>query len=383
MKNILNGLLAAHAIAALEAGQTTPPTEFRIWKQGLNTISDGRPPLLFDEAAAKEVMEVYASRNMDVVSDYEHQAIAKPPIKAPAAGWFGLELRDGELWAVNVRWTEAAANHIKAAEYRFYSPTFFYEEVKVDGVTAWRPWFLLTVSLTNVPAMEQLDPLGAARLAGHRTADRRTVGAHNLNLSFGEIRSALWDALNHAFPDDWPYIEAVYNSEVVFDLMDGTLYRVGYTLDGIKAVLQTPAIQVRRVYEPVEGGDVKDIIAALGLDPSASREAVLAALNAQKGLLGELQTLTGKSTLPEVLGTIRGWKAGSDQVEGLSAQLATFQAGQTEREVKELIAQALTDKKIVEGQVATLTAMGKRPRRAARVHPGDAADRHPERGPHP
>jgi hypothetical protein len=82
------------------------PTEFRIFKAGANVTSKGTT--IFDAKAAADVMRDYAEKGVDLMIDLEHHwsdnsAEARSDA-ADARGWFKLEMRSGELWAVDVRW---------------------------------------------------------------------------------------------------------------------------------------------------------------------------------------------------------------------------------------------------------------------------------------
>jgi phage I-like protein len=95
--------------------------------------------------------------------DYEHMSAQTPPIIAPAsATHFIPEVRkdaDGkpELWATQIVWTDKAAAHLRAGEYRLFSPLF-----RTDGGNPARVNELLNVGLTNIPALAGLIPLVAA-----------------------------------------------------------------------------------------------------------------------------------------------------------------------------------------------------------------------------
>jgi len=134
-----------------------PPSEFRIFASGKVETTKGT--FTFDEAAAKSVMADYKAHGIDLMIDYDHASLASasldPATAGKAAGWFNLELRMGELWAVNVRWTEPAAEALRAKEWRFMSPAFQTEEGRVCS--------LLNVAITNLPATRQLTPLMAAK----------------------------------------------------------------------------------------------------------------------------------------------------------------------------------------------------------------------------
>ena len=134
-----------------------PPNEFRVFTAGKVETSKGT--FIFDEVAAKAVMADYAAQGNELMVDYDHASLAgialDPAQAGKAAGWFHLEVRNGELWATNVRWTEPAANQLRAKEWRYMSPAFSTdEEMRVTG--------LVNVALTNIPATRRLDPLMAA-----------------------------------------------------------------------------------------------------------------------------------------------------------------------------------------------------------------------------
>lgn len=101
------------------------PTEFRLFKAGVNSTEKG--DFLFDGPAAKAVMAAYRKWGVDLAIDLEHQMLdATPtePTHRDARGWFKLELRAGELWAVNVRWTPDGKARLRAKTQRYVSPAF-------------------------------------------------------------------------------------------------------------------------------------------------------------------------------------------------------------------------------------------------------------------
>lgn len=149
-----------HSILALSAKERTAPTEVRLFKHGENESDYG--PLLFDDIAAQLVMDKYERKGVDLMIDYEHASLA--PLmtasgKAKAAGWFKPEVRDGELWATDIKWTDTARAEIEAAEYRYISPCvdFDWETTRVTG--------LVNFALTNSPATHDLEALVAASAA--------------------------------------------------------------------------------------------------------------------------------------------------------------------------------------------------------------------------
>lgn len=132
------------------------PSEFCLLRAGWNDYVGDR--LLFDEQAAASVMERYAARGLQLTADYEHQSLAQPPVIAPASAkkWIP-EMRNGELWATQIAWTERARAMIAAGEYRYFSIA-----CKVDPESA-RVMELINFALTNLPAADGIAPLMAAR----------------------------------------------------------------------------------------------------------------------------------------------------------------------------------------------------------------------------
>ncbi|ELG4772762.1 phage protease [Salmonella enterica] len=160
-------------IAALSISLTaeaTPATRVRIFPAGEFRSNDGRPKecpaWVMNAACAQRLIAAAASKKTDYSFDYEHQTLravtnGKP---APASAWFkSLEWVEGDgLYAVDVNWTAAASQMIAAREYRYLSPMFDYHPVTGEVGQ------LINVALTNLPALEELDEgviAAASRLA--------------------------------------------------------------------------------------------------------------------------------------------------------------------------------------------------------------------------
>jgi phage I-like protein len=175
----------AHFLA-ISADPSSLPSEFRLFSFGSNETSKGAFTL--DEKGTVSIMAAYADQGVELAIDYEHQTFAaasngKP---APAAGWFKPEARADGLWAVNVRWTDAAAEMLRAKEYRYFSPTF--EVDKSNRITR-----LLPVALTNFPASKNQEPLIAARADGANS--HTEIYMSNLNKIVGLKDDASDDAV--------------------------------------------------------------------------------------------------------------------------------------------------------------------------------------------
>lgn len=147
-------------IVSLSGDGDSLPTEFRMFTAGEVDTLKGK--FLFDDIAARDVMAAYADYGNDLCLDYDH-AMADPfsaPRDRIAAGWFGLEVRNGELWAVGVRWTPAATRQLNDREWRYMSPAFTVtgENRRIERV--------INCALTNIPATKNLTPIAASQTQG-------------------------------------------------------------------------------------------------------------------------------------------------------------------------------------------------------------------------
>jgi phage I-like protein len=227
---------------SLPAGDA-PPTEFRLFRQGKNDTEKG--VFTFDAKAAKVVMARYEKRGTRCFFDYNHASLEKDPKdpkeSAKSAGWFDLEVREGELWATNINWTPPALEAFQKKEFAYFSPAF-----STDGEG--RVVDLINCALTNLPATHDIPQLVAA--------DRRT----ELSVAFSTINCAVDCALRDVYAEEdsegrspkCPWIRELYDDSVVFEF-DGELLRQSYSYDEAtdKAQLTGKAQEVRVEYVPV------------------------------------------------------------------------------------------------------------------------------------
>lgn len=140
------------------------PSTFRILRAGENPTAKGT--LLFDDAAAQSVMAAYEQHGVDVMIDLEHLSLDQESrnFDPDARGWAKLAVRDGELWAVDVRWGPDGALRLTERRQRYVSPVVAVDD---DG----RVMSLLNIAITALPATDNAQPLMAAskRLARKRT----------------------------------------------------------------------------------------------------------------------------------------------------------------------------------------------------------------------
>ena len=357
-------VLALHGLVmASEANAKAAPGEFKLFPKGPYKTSKG--DLSFDEESAASVMGAYTLHGNDGSIDYEHQALQDPPVEAPAAGWYSLEVRDGDLWLKDIRWTDKARSRIEAGEYRYLSPAVEFD-LKTRRVTR-----LINVALTNLPATRGMQPLVAM---SDRAIDRRTATLSEM--SFDTIQSEACRALEQANPKQLCWVVEVYDGHLIANL-GGRLFQIPYTVDGARVVLGSPAVEVQRTYTPVpvasgdEGAPMKTVLSLLALSATATEAEAVTALSSlraseeaakQRAAAAEVEllTLTDSKTREEAKGKLGAWKGAAAQVETLSAELATIKTQAAEREAQALIAAAKADGKVAAAQEPLLLSMGKR-----------------------
>jgi phage I-like protein len=148
-----------HALALAPNTEGELPTEFRIFAAGEIATSEG--PDLFDAEAARLVMAEYVRQGTDVIVDLEHDSLSKEARThradaADARGRAALELRNGELWAVNVRWSPDGARRLREGTQPYLSPAFT-RDPKTRRITS-----LVNLAMVSMPATYNATELSAA-----------------------------------------------------------------------------------------------------------------------------------------------------------------------------------------------------------------------------
>lgn len=151
-----------------------PPKEFRIFKRGWNSTQKG--DFLFDDEAAKLVMDAYEKHGIERAIDLEHLSIDQESkaYDPDARGWFKLSVRDGELWAIDVRWTEDGDKRLRAATQRYISPFFAY------GEKSRRVQSLHNVAIVATPATDEMPALVAASMRAGKKFATLSIEAVNM-----------------------------------------------------------------------------------------------------------------------------------------------------------------------------------------------------------
>jgi len=222
------------------------PTEFRIFRAGINDTSQG--PIVFDADAAKSVMAAFAAHGVDMMIDLAHDSVdeaarANRSDADDARGWCSLEVRDGELWAVGVSWTPDGARRLTERTQRYVSPVVFIDEETNRAIK------LFNIALCSMPATHNAAPLVAARRKLERTRRLSESGA-SANVMIEKVNAALRNKYSPGDGGPWVYACDVYDTWVAYEL-DGELWRESFvdTTDGV--TLGGDAVRVERTYKPV------------------------------------------------------------------------------------------------------------------------------------
>lgn len=153
------------SLAVLTETLSTAPNQIKVIPSGEFRARDGRPndcvAWQLSPIKAAKLVAAFNRQTIRCVVDYEHQTLmaASNGKPAPAAGWFStLEWRADGLYAVDVSWTESASAMLTAGEYKYLSPVFSYD--KQGEILQ-----LLSVALTNNPALDMLPDLSAVALS--------------------------------------------------------------------------------------------------------------------------------------------------------------------------------------------------------------------------
>lgn len=157
------------------------PNEFLIFAPGDNPSTQG--PALWDATAAAAVMKLAAERGqVEYPIDLEHRSLDKSAVALTtnatnAQGWFRLAVRNGALWAVNVRWTPEGEQRLRSRSQRYTSPAFFWLDQPLGRVGE-----IINVALVSMPATNDQAALVAASRTGGRArvpvnADTRAKAA--------------------------------------------------------------------------------------------------------------------------------------------------------------------------------------------------------------
>lgn len=289
-----------------------PPTEFRLFTAG--KVQTEKGVFLFDQEAAKLVEEGIKRRKTELMFDYNHASLDPKPLDperaARAAGWHDVEVRNGELWAVNIRWTAAAAAGIRAKEWRYYSPAFL-DDPKTGRIVDY-----INCALTNLPATHDLTPLVAA--------SQETVMEDDKTKS--ETEAKLAEALEDSKAKD----------EIIAKLKEEN------------KAMKTKLAEAEKASkgEELENDEKKE---------EAKRTS---------RLVEAARKITGRQDLAEVEGALLALAQSHDQVQKLSTRVAELEAQRANDEIAALVDDAVRAGKVTPAKREEFIKLGRESRKA-------------------
>lgn len=181
-----------------------PPTAFRIWRAGANDTDHG--PTIFSERSAQLIAEEQEQRGNRYSIDIDHLSLDKdaPLENHRAVGWHSLEVRNGELWAVDIEWSPEVAKGLttEPPAWKYFSPAY---DVNEEGEVI----SYLNTALTANPATHRVTAL-ASRPGKAAVQAAKKKGS---TMKWSDIKAALdgddedqkaaaYAAIQAAFPDD-------------------------------------------------------------------------------------------------------------------------------------------------------------------------------------
>jgi hypothetical protein len=250
---------------------------------------------VFDEDAARAVMADWSEHTVGLqrpgMVDLEHLSLdpKAPNFDPDARAWFDLELVNGELWLVDLKWCPDGEARLLERRQRYLSPTFYFD------TSTRRVQRVLNVGLTALPELD-----GAPELIAARAAMGDANMADNTK-AIGDILKAL--GVDPKMPDK---VASALGLEA------------GASIDDIRAALDAFAAKMAKVEELL----AEPAEADAAVEPAAAEPAALAEPAAVEEEKKEEEVVAARQDLSELV-TLRAFKATVEDKErrGLVAQM--------------------------------------------------------------
>lgn len=191
--------LDARAADGVERDENGVPTAFRIWRAGSNVTDHG--PTIFTDRSAEMLIAEQMLRGNRYSMDVNHLSLDKtaPLENQRAVGFFSLDVRGGDLWAVDCEWTDVVRGGLSKdpPEWKYFSPAY-----DVDAETGEVVGFL-NCALTNTPATHNVTAL--ASRGATQQKDKRMKFAEAMAAMAGddeEKKEAARAAIKAAFGEE-------------------------------------------------------------------------------------------------------------------------------------------------------------------------------------
>lgn len=304
------------------------PTEFRIFARGENTATKigSKEVALFDDKAARDVMAEFAAHGVDVMLDLEHLSLnpSAPNYDPDARGWAKLELRDGELWAVGVKWTDDGAQRLLGKRQRFASPAFV-KNAKTNRVEA-----IVNIAITALPATDQAPALVAASQPRRTVMPRILAKLGALSSNDLKLAAAIMAAVEAATSAESPALKQLAGQ--VDAALDQMLGNAPDAPDGSEPAGEPNPEAAADAPPPAAA-------AAMPVKPGEEKKPMAASALAgdEKAIVEVARRVTGKQAAAEVEAALVGLSATKGSHGELAAEVAKLRAEADVRSVRDLV----------------------------------------------
>ena len=370
----LTGLASAEEQPSAEG--LVPGKDFRIFRMGQNDSEKGTFTLTPERAKMIELS--WQKRGVDTMIDAGHSVLEEnkgQPV--PAMGWCKLQARQDGLYAVDVKWTSAAAPLVKGGQIRYFSPLF--EHTKSGEILS-----LANIAVTGVPASHGISPLSSRPGASAEVFEVETVFSSGETdtleltaeqytaLSSGEALEAL-GPLNAKKRNAIPKGEFALPGERAYPIHDINHARNALARSSGKPEEKTVRAAVHKKYPELKKtaeaalatNDVEAPKSPAGKEAPAPGDTAPGAdgdpLEPSKPIQG-LTALTAlaKQAGPAVEGVLMALVDSNKTVTALSAKLAKIEGEKAAADVTATVSAAIKDGKLIPAQKQWATDLGKK-----------------------
>ena len=284
-----------------------PPAAFRIFRAGVNDSDYG--PITFDGIAAAMVMQSAAEKGNPFFFDFNHgmTVAGATDEQGKSAGQFSLEVRDGELWAVNCQYTENGAARLASREYNLFSP-YFGTVTDADGIC--RPYELMNVAFVNLAGLNDLTPIAA--------------GARRDNEGATKMKSVKCAGCGDAMKG------------LKFDAKDG---------DGDNDGDEVADAYCAACYK-AGAKKMSAAVVALGMRPDAGDADQVAAVTGLLALRGQVRKFTGQDTDEKAVAALSAIVSKAERTDAAEAEVAEIKAASARAEFDAVLDGAAKDGKL-------------------------------------
>lgn len=324
------------------------PGELLVIPRGRNSSVSRGDYVLDDEGSASVMAWAEAWGNV-YSADYEHAAMAVPPIRAPAAAWYNLEMRPEGLMARDMLWLPEAAEDLRTFKYRYWSPSIIR-----DRETG-RVYVYLNFALTNIPATDKMRTIIDVALEEMSASLRPPVVQVPATLSASPPPVDA-PAVAPPAPDASQPVAVSLSSRMKEKHMEYLLSLLG--LAALPADQQQSAI-TNAITALQRSRDA--VCALLGLGDKATPQEVTASVKSLTEMrtgLAQLFGLSGPVTLEGITSAVGTLKANTSTISARAEELARFQSAVMSLlgvEKPEAVADALGELKKLSVHVGELT----------------------------